>query len=366
MSLLSRFGGFLTLGQDVNKVQGDELGKAEGIVSQLLPELTITTKDEDLIKLKKQWTKAWERDQAVLHHKQKDGERYWLGGQSDGFFDNDDSIQGIISDGGVGNTHAKIDNLIFEALETFLPQATRQKPEPVVTADETDEGKALADKVRKMLISLSDTLVFKLKLKSVVRNWALYYLGVVKVGWDFTEDEITMVVLRPQKFILDPNASITEKGVYTGEYLGEFRQDTAKKLIERFPQKKEFITRFVNDNLGTKIKYIEWWADNGRILFWTLKDEVLNKTLNPHWNYEEDRTVTDENGVETVESFTQGNHFKTPQIPYTFLSVFNLGKKPYDETSLIEQNLGNQDKITKRYRQIDRNVDFVDFVYVLS
>lgn len=366
MSLLSRFGGFLTLGKDVNKVQGDDLQQAEGIVSSLLPELTIDTPDKELLKLKKQWTKAWERDQGVLHQKQKDVERYWRGRQRDGFFDNDDSVGLITDQSGLGFTHAKVDNLIFEALETFLPQATRKNPEPIVTTDETPEGKELADKVRKMLISLSDTLVFKLKLKSVVRNWALYYLGVVKVGWDFIENEITMVVLRPQKFILDPHATITEKGVYTGEYIGEFRQDTAEKLIERFPKKEDFIKRFVDDNLGTKIQYVEWWANNGRILFWTLKDEILNKTLNPHWNYEDERTVTDEFGVESVESFTPDNHFRTPQIPYTFLSVFNLGKRPYDETSLIEQNLGNQDLITKRYRQIDRNVDGMNGGWAIS
>lgn len=365
MSLLNRFGGFFSLGKDINKVQGDELNKAEGVISDLLPELTIDTADKDLIKLKKQWIRGWERDQTILHRKQKDSERYWLGRQKDGFFDNDDGAHGLISSQ-TGHDHAKIDNIIFEALETFLPQATKKNPEPIVTADETPEGKNLADNVRKMLISLSDTLVFKLKLKSVVRNWSLYYLGIVKVGWDFIEDEITMVVLRPQKFIMDPNATITEKGVYTGEYLGEFRQDTATKLIERFPAKKEFITKFVNDQLGTKIQYIEWWANNGRILFWTLKDEVLSKTLNPHWNYDEERTVIDDDGLETTESFTQDNHFKTPQFPYTFLSVFNLGKKPYDETSLIEQNLGNQDLITKRYRQIDRNIDGLNGGWAIS
>lgn len=357
---LPRFLGFLTLGQDINKVEGKELQNADGVVSALTPDLTLDTPDAELIALKKQWIKRWEGPQAKLSEKQKDSEKYWRGKQDDGFFSGS-SGHGV-TDG--LHQHPKIDNLIFESLETYLPQATRKTPEPVVFTDE--EGQDLAERVRKMLIYLADILQFRLKLKSVVRNWALYYSGIVKVGWDFIENEITMVVLRPQVMIFDDNATITENGVYTGEYLGEFRKDKASKLVERFPGKKAVITAMVQGQMGTKVQYIEWWADNGRILFWTLKDDVLGKVLNPHWNYPEEVERVNDIGETETESFTPKNHFKTPQIPYTFLSMFNLGLHPYDVTSLIEQNLGNQDKITKRYRQIDRNVDDINGGWAIS
>lgn len=367
MALFERFGGFFTLGADINKVDGKELQKAEGIISSLTPELSLETSDEVLIKLKKQWIKGWEGTQRTLHVKQKDAESYWKGKQHDSFFRDDGNVLTGEDD---SPNHAKIDNVIFEALETFLPQATRMNPEPIVVTDNSEEGRELADKVRKMLIYLADIRQFRLKIKNMVRQWALYYLGVIKVGWDFVEEEITMVVVRPQKLILDPDATIDERGVYLGSYIGEFRQDRAKQLITRFPDKKEFITKFVQGKLGTKLQYIEWWADDeengGQILFWTLRDEVLGKVRNPHWNYPEEREVTDGFGAVTTESFTPTNHFRTPQFPYTFLSVFNLGKKPFDETSLIEQNLGNQDKITKRYRQIDINVDGMNGGWAIS
>ena len=284
----NRLSGFFSLGADVNKVEGKDLQKAEGVISSLIPELTLETPDTELIKLKKEWVRNWEADQKILHKKQKNNERYWKGRQKDTFFGTNDDANFSSDDEDDLFHHGLIDNLIFESLETFLPQATRRNPEPIVFADNTTEGEELSDKVRKMLLYLADILQFRLKIKSITRNWALYYVGVLKVGWDFIEDEITVVSIRPQKMIFAPNSTITEKGVYTGEYLGELREDTAKTLIKRFPAKKGFINNMVGGKLGTKIQYTEWWADFGRILFWTLKDEVLDKVLNPHWNYDEE------------------------------------------------------------------------------
>jgi len=46
----------------------------------------------------------------------------------------------------------------------------------VVTGDETPEGQALAQKVRKMLTFWADQQAYNLKLKQVARFWALYKL----------------------------------------------------------------------------------------------------------------------------------------------------------------------------------------------
>ena len=357
MAFFDRFQGFLTLGDDINKVDTQKQPQEEGIVSKLVPELTLDTPDKDLIEMKNRWTRKWESDSKKLFERQVDIEKYWKGDHPLDFLNSLDELD---------RRHPLIDNLIFESLETFLPQATRRNADPIVNADNSQEGEELADNVRKMLISLADTLHIRLKMKSAVRNWALYFLGVGKVAWDFEEDEIAVDMLRPQKLILDWHAQIDEGGKYKGEYLGERKIDTAANLIKRFPNKKDFITKFVHEKLGTEVRYVEWWADHGRILFWTLKDEVLDKARNPNWNYPEERTVTDEFGIESTESFTPRNHFNQPQFPYAFLTVFNLGLHPVDDTSLIEQNLGNQDMITKRYRQIDENVDGMNGGWAIS
>ena len=62
--------------------------------------------------------------------------------------------------------------------------------------------------------------------------------------------------IRPQKLILDADATIDDCE-YKGEYIGEYREDSAENLIKRFPKKKEYISDKVDNNLYTKIKYIE-------------------------------------------------------------------------------------------------------------
>ena len=369
MGLASKFGGFFSLSDDDNKNENGNSELQEGVISSQLPELKVNTPDDELLKLTKDWKKKWDRHNGDLRDRQDQNENYWLGEHDEQFLDNGSNGQTLHSDRGVGGllrNHTATDNLIFEALETFLPQATRRSPDPVVTSDNTPEGKELADKVRKMLIHLADLIHLRLKIKSVTRNWALAFLGVAKVGWNLEENQIETVVLRAQKLILDPTATISVAGVYTGEYIGEYREKSAADLVVDFPSKANFIKAMSGGKMGTMIRYIEWWAANGDILFWTLKGEVLEKVKNPHWNYPGEETTIDEFGGAFTEETEAFNHFTTPQCPYVFLSVFNLGLHPHDDTSLISQNLGNQDLINKRYRQIDDNVDGMNGGWVIS
>lgn len=330
---MSLFDGFFSLSKDLNKVQDTEVET----IGTLLPELTLDMDDKELIELKRDWTKEWAQYEPLISKMQQENERYWLGQQA---------------------VEAKqtVDNLIFESLETFLPIATRPKADPLVESDNTEEGNALADKVRKMIAYNSDRLQYNLKLKQVARYWALYMLGVMKVGWSMKENDITCKAIRPQKLILDPSATI-EEGEYTGYYIGEMLDDSAANLILRFPEKKDFITDKVKGKLGTKVNYIMWSTDD--YVFWTLDDEVLAKNKNPHWNYDtEEPGVMDENGEMGPPQKVAGrNHFKNRKKPYVFLSVFNLGKRPHDDTNLIQQNIGLQDLVNKRLEQIDKNAD---------
>ena len=333
--------GYLSLSKNINKArEGYSNETAEGAIGELIPELKLSMSDDELITLKKDWESAWSPYQKQLASSQNDNETYWLGKQ----------YEGSTKDDG----HALVDNLIFESLETFLPIATRPKADPVVTGDDTPEGKALSDKVRKMLIFWADNQAYNLKLKQVCRFWSLYKLGVMKIGWSNQENDISVVSIRPQKLILDPDSTI-ECGYYTGEYIGEYRKDTARNLIKRFPSKKEYISDKCQKKFGTKMQYIEWWTDD--YVFWTMDDEVLAKAKNPHWNYGTDKPITDEMGAVSTQKVAGKNHFKYAKKPYAMLSVFSLGMHPFDDTNLIQQSLPLQDLINKRLRQINKNAD---------
>ena len=346
MSFLDLFG----LGRNINKAdEGFKDERKEGVLDTPISELTLDKKDDELLELKRAWEKKWEdsklKEQIEL--RQKENEKYWLG-------DHYTSAQKKVG------KRDSINNLIFEALETFLPVASRQVAEPVVDTSPDETAQMFSKKVADRIVDIADEMRLRLKIKKVIRYWAIYFLGAVKIGWNMERDEIDVEAIRPQQLILDPDA-ITDECEYIGEYIGHFRIDPAKDLIERFPKKGEEIKKVLGkDNLGTRLRYVEWWTND--FVFWTMKDIVLSKAKNPHWNYdrnEETQTGENELGEPTFGTQTiQGrNHFRIRKIPFAFLSVFNLGKGPFDDTNLIEQVLPLQDIVNKRVKQIDRNAD---------
>jgi hypothetical protein len=342
MKQISKTDGYTSIFEDINKAKGTEeqIENQEGLVSELEPELTLSMTDEELLSLSNEWERIWNSssEKKKLEEKQKNNEDYWKGKHFT--MSNED--------------RPLMDNLIFEAVETFLPMITRQRPEPVVESNNTIEGNKLADKVQKMLAYQADREKLKLKLQKAARYWTIFYLGVAKLGWDLEEKDIKLQILRPQKLILDPNSTI-EECVYTGEYIGERRQEKASVLVKRFPKHKTEIIEEVKGKMGSMVQFIEWWTND--YVFWKMKDVVLLKAKNPHWNYSDEKKHTDEYGNETVNVVEGKNHFNVPKKPYVFLSVFNLGKQPFDDVSIIEQNLALQDSINKKIRQIDKNGD---------
>lgn len=339
--------GYFSLQQDVNKYKpGLSEGTTEG-ASFPVEELELSMSDEELIELKKKWEAKYAPMRGEMEKKWNLNTQYWLGKAYT-------SVEDTASD------RPLADNVIFEALESFLPIATKQNPEAVVDADNTQQGNELADTVRMMLAYLADELSLKIQIKKIVRHWSLYYLGVAKVGWSNKNNDISLAVIRPHKIILDPESTM-ENGEYTGEYIGEYRTDTAETLVRRFPKKAEYIKELVKEKMGTDVTYMEWWTDD--YVFWTIKDEVIGKIKNPHWNYQGEESV-DEMGM-PIEKEPR-NHFPHRKKPYVFLSVFNLGIKPFDDTGLVEQVISTQDLINKRLKQIDYNIDNTNGGIVVS
>ena len=338
--MTSLLDGFLSLANPTNKLEkGADALRPEGASPDTQDVLSVATEDAKLLEQASAWKKKWEKEEGSLRKKREEAERYWLGRHftPQTQFDTDRPLT---------------DNVMFEALETFLPVATKRNPEPVVIGDGTPEGDGLAGDVRKMLLSVADAERFRIKLKRAVRYWALHYLGVMKIS--YADDDIRVDTVRAEKLILDPDASI-DVCEYTGAYIGERRELPAGALASMFPESAKEIFDESKVTTGTNIGFVEWWTKD--MVFFTMKDKVLGKRPYLHWN-EDTETVTIDEFGNPVRTANPGiNHFRERKFPYVFLSVFNLGKHPFDETSLIEQNLANQDKINKRQRQVDRNLD---------
>ena len=362
-----------SLGADINKQKGETAPETkQGVVSDKLPELTLEMADEEIIKLTTKWEKSW-KDSAKKAEWEKqieENEKYWLGQQ----FDKPQADK----------SRAMVDNLIFESLETFLPQATRRNPEPLVTLDATidttPQYEAFVQKTKNRLADLADKNKIRLKLKKAARHWAIYQLGVAKFGWNLDRDIPTVKILRPQRVILDPDSTIDEDG-YTGERIGEYRKLTASKILSLIGDKapeagseegpssaRRAIDEVAKDNLATEVQFQEWWTPT--YMCWVLGKTVLLKKKNPHWNYDMPAVETQVdiygNEMPGTEEQLGHNHFSSPDMPYSFLTVFNLGDQPMDKTSLISQNLANQDLINKRNRQITKNADGMNGGVVVS
>lgn len=331
---------FATYLNGENSVNGSAQALNEqGPVQPYEDELTLKMTDEELLSLAKTWRDAWSREQGRFIQLGREGVDYWLGKQL--------PIESI--------DRQLVDNLIFESLETLLPQLTKQNPTPVVEADNTPEGDELALSVQRTLMKKADELRMKLQVKKAVRNVCLKHLGVIKIGWSAKDNDIEMNNINPSKLILDPDSTI-DTPWYTGEFIGEKKATRASVLIEKFPKHKELITQMVQGKMGTTIEYFEWWTNE--YVFWELKDTILLKSRNPHWNYEGEETVVDpETGASIERPVDAANHFRYPRLPYLFLSIYNLGEKPYDDTTIVRQVLSLQDIVNRRLEQININAD---------
>lgn len=320
---------------DVNKIRTIP---DDSSIGELVDELELKMSDEELLDLELKWNTKYAPYKGKIESRQNRNKEYYKGSQ-----------------GSQGENPVPISsNVIFESEETFIPQALAKNPEPVVWSDNTDEGKDASNDIKTMLQYHADVLCLSRVLGIMLRHWSVYFIGIAKHGWDKEAGDITLDIRNPQNFIFDTDGYVDVKGVYKGNYLGEDVQTTAQELIDLFPKHTEYITIKVSGKMGTQVKRTEWWTDE--YCFVTFEDKVLDKHKNEFFNYEKEEDGLDENNEPTTTSTPGINHFAHPQMPYTFLSVFSLQEAPHDITNLIEQNIANQNRISMRDLQIDKNL----------
>lgn len=329
------------VGSKLNKIPYGATNQMEGVEGEFVDEFTLKLDDEELLSLARKWTNKYAGYEASIKLRQQANKTYYLGRQKETSAQTTSDGQPISA------------NLIFEAEETFLPAALSKNPEPVVFADNTPEGNAVSKSTKTMLQYHADTLVLRRKLMLTVRNWSVDMLGVLKHGWDNEVNDIKTDVRDAKNFIFDTNGYVDPYGDFCG-YLGERITITAEQLVELFPKHRAYITIMVDGKMGTDVTYTEWWNDD--YCFYTFKNKVLEKNKNPHFNYNKTEVQTDIDGMQNEVEVKGVNHFYKPKKPYTFFSVFSFGDQPYDVTGLIEQNIPNQRRISRRTEQIDYNL----------
>lgn len=342
--------GAMGLFKDYNKISDvgpDGLGGNGGVREEPRNEYQSKYTKAQAESFRKEWNARYSTYFADVEPLQKAAFNYWLGNQKR------DPLETI--DG-----HDTVDNLIFEAVETFLPIANKANPDPVVSAGDTPEGIQLAKNIKNVLVDWADVQDLRMKLKGGTRNWVLNQLGVWKMSYDVFKKEIVCEVRPTNKLKLDPDGHWDESGLFTGDWIGDPKNISAGTLSEMFSDHKELILKQSKGNMSKKLKLEEWWY-KGTDIFYYIEDQCVGTFKNPNWNYDGEDVTTDPATGEKVHTPIVGKNHKfgrnAPQFPYIGLSVFSTKEKPHDDTSLILQNVSLQDLHNKRLRQIDKNAD---------
>lgn len=322
---------------NTNKILGDDLEVSES-VGEYQEEFELDLTDEKLIALKQQYESDYTGYYPPIKKRSERNKMYLVGMQRGKQVSREVPVSS---------------NLLFEATATFVPQALAENPEPSVWSDNTPAGKEASKSLKTMLQFHAQQFLLRKKLGVMVWHWSIYFVGVLKYGWDKEINDIDVKVRNPRNFLFDPSGYVDEYGEFIG-WTGERIEVTGEKLIDLFHKHEDYITIKCNAKLGTKVTYTEWWSADNKYCFYTFFDKVLDKHKNQFFNYKK-KSESEEEDNDTVLTEAQ-NHVAKPEKPYTFLSIFSLQEQPHDITNLIEQNIANQDQINDRDVQIDKNL----------
>jgi len=306
--------------------------------------LELTTSDDVL-------TRQIDRDIAqalpiyqAMRSKQDENEKYYLGTQLDkSRFSYELPVD---------------QNVIYRNLETLISIITAKRREPItLAAQDTDESKKLKAKTQQYLTWKWHDEDMQIKFEDWVRHSYIYLIGVLKIRWDLEKDDYEIKNIRPQKILIDKDAT----DEYDAKFIVEFKEDTLEDLIDIYPKAKGKLTNEFGDKLGTKIKYIEYWTNEFTVI--KVNKIVLDKKKNPNWNWDEkDRKKNLEKlkkkWIKNVKDKKLKNvllnYFNEPRKPYVILSLKTLNKSIYSITNDFEQSKVGQDIVNRRKRQIDK------------
>lgn len=344
----------------VNNLQVDD-ERQEGVISEGDSPLTPDISEDEFARIvgkRVEDSEAWWNSELGLDEARKNNEKYYLNAQ----YSEDDLYDFQVP---------YKNNRIMTAIETLVPMATSQTPQPIVTeANDTDASRQLAHDLQYVLLGLYDDLYLKAKFSMVARHLLTgYRIGVLKYRFDpnigkirpdgTRSGMIVVEVVRPQRVVFEQEASDPDNIPLIAEYMTA----TIEELVHKFPEKKEDIfkqqgiKRGVSSQLTRRVGYVEIWFSyfdkqgNAREgVGWKLGQTVLGLMKNPNWNYDEYEVNEDGRAVSL-------NYFDMAKKPYILFNHLNLGKYILDDTSLTEQAQSLQDVLNKRGRQIVENAD---------
>lgn len=324
-----------------------------GLVTDL-PVLNLDIPDKELIANFKRWTENaisfWNNPAGYnLDEKRKKNKNYYLGKQLD--------------ESKLYNYQIPyIDNELFIATETITAYTTSSNPSAeVMPENDTIQSKVMAEELEWALNVHSEKFELATKIEQVERALYMKYVGILKLYWDESVQDVVPKAVDPDDIVVDPSCKQGENPMFICERLTA----TYQQLVNMFPEKEEEILRSLGRQrrtaklMSSVYSYNEVWFTQvdgdgeTECVAWYINDIILDKRKNPNYFYRED-------GVQLT------NYLNKPEKPYVFFNYMNDGSHVIDQTSPFEQAIPLQDILNKRGRQIVENADTANSILVLK
>ena len=327
--------------------------KETGLIEEL-PVLALDVKDKDLIDNFKVWEKEalnyWNNPKGFnLENRRRKNEKYYRGEQID-----EDKLYSY--------QIPYVQNELFVATETITAYTTSSNPSAEVRPeDDSVQSKVMAESLEWGLNVHSERFKLAEKIEKAERNMYLKYVGVIKLYWDETVNDIVPRVIEPENIVVDKSCRQGENPLF----ICETCKATVQQIFNLFPDKKEEFMRQIgrvrasNKLMNSVYAYKEVWfteiTDEGETecVAWYIDGLLLGKSKNPNYLYDGD-------GVQLT------NFLPRPMKPYVFFNYMNSGAHIIDETSPFEQAIPMQDALNKRGRQIMENADTANSILVFK
>lgn len=331
-------------------------------------------------------SKTWYKNNRNLYERQNNNEKYYLGKQ--------------INESNLKDYNCRYsDNLIYSGMATIKPIALSRLPDLIVSpGNNTDESKEQSKRLTTILNSDIKRRQMRKALAMAFKHLPIYFIGVIKYFWNpelGKDGDYEFRVIHPKNILIDHTC--TSNDANDADFIAETIPTTIKEMIMRFPDKEEEILYEAGvtggdpkkeEKMATKVDMVEvwftWYQDEGNGKYsriegvaWKFKKLLLKSMKNPNWDWEGNKRIfkydtatkkKEQPTFDELKMFAEGNmelqteeifynYFENPEKPYILLGYDQLGMMPYDETSIIEQAIPNQDNHNKRGKQISEMID---------
>lgn len=244
-----------------------------------------------------------------------------------------------------------VDNELFIGVQSIIAYVTSSTPScEIAPMDSETPSEVMAEQLELAISSHSEKWRLRKLLKVVVRNMYINKVGVLKLSYDPSLNDIKPTAVDPNRLILDYNCRQLDNPRFVCEVCDCRRSE----LIRRFPKKRAEIEQRIGS--GGIVHYKEVWYtdDNGdECVAWYYGGLLLDAIRNPNFLY-------DGEGLNVV------NVADRPPKPYVFFNYINDGNHLIDYTTPLEQAIPLQDDLNRRGRQITDNTDTANSILAVN